>query len=81
MRPSRKSQKKSVKYKTWKGKGEKPPKGAENKAPKKWWKKMEKDVKKKNSDFPVKRVREVVGDIWDNELSDKKRAEIVKKYK
>jgi len=39
-----------------------------------------KDVKKKNPDYSTKRVSEIVGDIWDNELSDKKRAEIKKRY-
>jgi hypothetical protein len=68
------------KYKTWKGKGEKPPEGAEVKAPKKWWDKMVKDVKKKNPDYSKKRVSEIVGDIWDNELTDKKRREILKRY-
>lgn len=65
------------KYKTWKGKGEKPPKGAEEKAPKAWWDKMEKEVSKKNPDYSKKRVREIVGDIWDNELTDKKRKQIL----
>lgn len=42
---------------------------------------MKKEIKEKNPDYSTKRVNEVVGDIWDNELSDKKRAEIVKKSK
>lgn len=71
---------KKGKYKTWKGKEEKPPKGAEHKAPKGWFDKMKKDVKKKNPEFSAKRVNEIVGDIWDNELSDKKRVEIKKRY-
>lgn len=64
----------------YKGKGEKPPKGAEHKAPKGWWDKMEKEIGKKNADYSKKRIGEVVGDIWDNELSDKKRKEIYKEY-
>lgn len=71
---------KIAKYKTWKGKGEKPPKGAEHKAPKSWFDKMTQDIKKRNPDFSAKRIREIVGDIWDNELSDKKRKEIYKRY-
>jgi len=68
------------KYKTWKGKGEKPPKGAEHKAPKGWFDKMKKDVKKKNPDYSAKRISEIVGDIWDNELSDAKRKQIYNRY-
>lgn len=68
------------KYKTHKGKVEKPPKGAEHKAPKEWFDKMKADVKKKNPDYSAKRINEIVGDIWDNELSDKKRAQIYKRY-
>lgn len=71
---------KIAKYKTWKGKGEKPPKGAEHKAPKGWFDKMIKEIKNKNPDFSAKRVREIVGDIWDNELTNKKREEIYKRY-
>jgi hypothetical protein len=41
---------------------------------------MKKDVKKKNPDYSAKRVSEIVGDIWDNELSEKKRKSILKKY-
>lgn len=68
------------KYKTWKGKDEKPPKGASHKAPKEWWKKMEEELKEKNPDFSKKRISEVIGDIWDNQLSDKKREKIYKEY-
>jgi hypothetical protein len=41
---------------------------------------MKKEIKKNNPDYSAKRVNEIVGDIWDNELSDKKRAEIKKEY-
>ena len=68
--------KKKTLYKTHKGPGEKKPEGAKHKAPKEWFNKMKKDVKKKNPDWDDKRVSEVVGDIWDNELSDKKREQI-----
>ena len=73
--------KKDGKYKTYRGKGEKPPVGAEHKAPKKWWDKMVTDVKKKNPKYSKKRVSEIVGDIWDNELTDKKRKQIRFRYK
>ncbi len=69
-----------TKYKTWKGKGEKPPKGAEHKAPKGWFDEMKEKTKKKNPDYSDKRVNEIVGDIWDNQLSDAKRKAIYKKY-
>lgn len=41
---------------------------------------MKADIKKKNPDYSAKRVREIVGDIWDNELSEKKRRSIMRKY-
>lgn len=78
---AKKKGKKKGKYKTHEGKDEKPPEGAEKKAPKEWFDKMKKDVEKENPDYSAKRINEVVGDIWDNELSDKKRSEIVKRYK
>jgi hypothetical protein len=37
-------------------------------------------VKSKNPDYPAKRVSEIVGDIWDNQLSDKKRQQIYNRY-
>ena len=74
------AKKKKTPYKTWKGKGEKPPKGAEHKAPKEWWDEQVKKVKSKNPDYPAKRVSEIVGDIWDNQLSDKKRQQIYNRY-
>lgn len=74
------AKKKDNKYKTHKGKDEKKPEGAEHKAPKGWFDKMKKDVKKKNPDYSDKRVSEIVGDIWDNELSDAKREKIYKEH-
>jgi hypothetical protein len=68
------------KYKTFKGKGEKSPKGAEKKAPKGWFDKMKKDIKKKNPDYSAKRINEVIGDIWDNQLTHAKRQRIFKQY-
>ncbi len=72
--------KKKTKYKTHKGKEEKAPEGAEHKAPKKWWDEQAAKIKKKNPDYSAKRVSEIVGDIWDNELSDAKRSEIYKRH-
>jgi len=37
-----------VKYKIRQGKGEKPPKGAEHKAPKKWWDEQVVKIRKQN---------------------------------
>jgi len=68
------------KFKTWKGKVEKPPKGAAHKAPKEWFDKTKEDVKKKNPDYSAKRINEIVGDIWDNELTDATREQIYKRY-
>jgi DNA-binding ferritin-like protein len=72
--------KKKTKYKTYKGPGEKKPEGAEHKAPKKWWNEQVAEIKKKNPDYSSKRVSEIVGDIWDNQLSDAKRSSIYKRY-
>jgi hypothetical protein len=72
--------KKKTPYKVWKGKDEKPPNGAEKKSPKGWFDKMKKEIKQKNPDYSAKRVSEVVGDIWDNTLSDAKRKKIFKEY-
>lgn len=72
--------KKKTEYKTFKGKGEKPPAGAKHKAPKGWFDKMKKDLKKKNPDYSAKRISEIIGDIWDNELTDAKRKSVYKRY-
>lgn len=69
-----------TKYKTHKGKDEKPPKGAEHQAPKAWWDEQADKVKKKNPGYSTKRVSEIVGDIWDNQLSDAKRQEIYRRH-
>jgi len=41
---------------------------------------MAKDVKKKNPEYSKKQISETIGNIWDNELSDKKREKIFKEY-
>lgn len=55
-------------------------KGAKHRAPKRWFNKMKKIIKKENPDYSEERVNATVGDIWYNELSDKKRVEIYKRY-
>lgn len=72
---------KAAAKKPYKGPGEKPPKGAESKAPKKWFDEKKKEVKKGNPDYSEKEVNMTVGDIWDNKLSDKERTKINKKYR
>jgi hypothetical protein len=69
-----------TKYKTWKGKDEKPPEGAAHKAPKGWFDKMKDELRKKNPDYSMKRINEIIGDIWDNQLTDAKRRSIYKTY-
>jgi DNA-binding ferritin-like protein len=69
-----------TKYKTWKGKDEKPTAGAARKAPKGWWDKQEKELKKKNPDYSAKRISEIIGNLWDNQLSHAKRTRIFKQY-
>ena len=51
------------------------------KAPKKWWDKMIKEIKENSPDYSEERVVETLGEIWYNNLSDKKRKEILKRYK
>ena len=63
-----------------KSKDEKSPKGAVHKAPKAWFDKMKKDIKKKNPGYSDKRVAEIIGNLWSNELSDAKRVEIYKRH-
>jgi glucan phosphorylase len=71
---------KEAKYKEWKGKGtDKPPHKNRPKPPKNWFNEMVKDVKKKNPNYSKKRIDEIVGDIWHNELSDAKIKTIMNK--
>lgn len=58
----------------------KPPEGAKHKAPKGWFDKMKKDIKKENPKYSEKQINATVGNIWDNELSDKERIKIYKEY-
>lgn len=46
------------------------------KPPKKWFAKMEKEIKKKNPEYSAKQVDKTIGDIWYNKLTDAKRKEI-----
>ena len=53
---------------------------AKHQAPKAWWDKMKKKIKKNNKKYSDERVNETVGEIWYNRLSDKKRKEIYKRH-
>lgn len=44
--------------------------------PKKWWNKMEKEIKQANPSYSEEKVAQTIGDIWYNKLSDAKRKEI-----
>jgi len=48
--------------------------------PKGWATKMLKDIKKKNPSYSAEKVRETMGSIWYNKLSDSKRKEIKARY-
>jgi len=41
---------------------------------------MSKEIKKNNKDYSKERIRETVGDIWYNKLSNSKRSEIYKRH-
>ena len=41
---------------------------------------MVKEIKKSSPDYSEKRVSETIGEIWFNNLKEKKRKEIVKRY-
>ena len=47
--------------------------------PKKWWKKMEKEIKKHSPDYDDERVSSTIGDIWFHNLTEKKRNQIIKR--
>lgn len=53
---------------------------AKHRPPKAWFDKMKKEVKDGNPDYSAEQVRETVGNIWYNELSDSKREEIYKRH-
>lgn len=48
--------------------------------PKKWFKKMEDEIKNGNPDYSQEQVDKTVGDIWHHELSESKKDEIIKRY-
>lgn len=50
------------------------------KPPKQWWDKMVKEISSGNPDYSKDRVKKIVGDIWYNELTQKKRDEIQGRY-
>jgi len=49
--------------------------------PKEWWDKMYKKIKKGNPKYDDEKIRETVGNIWYNDLSDSKRKEILQREK
>ena len=53
---------------------------APGRAPKEWWNKMEKDVRKNNPDYSDEQVRKTIGDIWHNKLSQYRKDKLLKKY-
>ena len=48
--------------------------------PKGWWDKMETEVREGNPDYSEEQVRETIGSIWHNKLSDSKKRELVERY-
>jgi hypothetical protein len=50
------------------------------KPPKKWWDKMVKEIKKNSPKYSEERVNKTIGDIWFNNLTEKKRKEIRGRY-
>lgn len=48
----------------------------EQRPPKKWWDKMAKEIKEGSPDYSEERVAQTIGDIWFNNLTEKKRKEI-----
>lgn len=69
------------KYKTWKGPGQKPPVRTDiKKPPKGWMDDAKKKIKSKNPKYPEKRLNEIAGDQWFNEMSDAQRNKAFKEY-
>lgn len=53
---------------------------AKHRPPKKWFNKMKKKIKKQNKDYSLETLNEIVGNIWYNRLSDKKRQQIYNRH-
>jgi DNA-binding MarR family transcriptional regulator len=49
--------------------------------PKAWFLKMEKEIKKGNPEYNKKKVKETIGALWFDKLSDKEVEKLLKKYK
>ena len=70
------------KFHAHKSKGDKKaPKGAMHKAPKAWFKEQLGKVMKSNPKYSKERAEKVVGDLWDNKLTDAKRKSIYERFK
>lgn len=54
---------------------------AELKPPKKWWAKMKAELKEKNPNYNYKRIGEIIRNIWNTQIDEKKKREICKEYK
>lgn len=50
------------------------------KPPSEWFKKMTDEIRKGNPSYSEERVRQTIGDIWYNNLTDAKRKEIRERY-
>ena len=69
------------KFHAHKSKGDKKaPKGSMHKAPKAWFAKELEKVMKGNPKYSKERASKVVGDLWDNKLTDAKRKKIYERH-
>lgn len=53
---------------------------ASERPPKKWFKKMEREIGKNMPDYSDEQIAQTIGDIWYHRISDSKRAEIRQRY-
>ena len=61
--------------------GKKKPESAPSlKPPKEWFAEMTDEIRKGNPSYSEKRIRQTIGDIWYNQLTDAKRKEIRERY-
>lgn len=59
---------------------EKEPEGAEEKAPKGWWRYMERKISRGNPNYSKEQIAATIGDIWDNKMSATSRKKVKQKY-
>ena len=55
--------------------------GKRPRPPKAWFDKMEKEMKKKEPSYSKKMIRETIGELWFDKLSDKEVNKLLKRYK